>query len=67
MRNMPLPVGKPTYFNIRNGDLKNYLNENELFGFVYVTVHAPEGMNKPILPFKTKVKGSTSTIYPTGS
>lgn len=59
MEKRAMPVGKPTYLE---GDS---LSLSDIFGFVYVKVHAPE-INTPILPYKSN-KSPNSTRYPTGT
>ena len=59
MWNCMMPIGKPTYIE------GSEMSLSEIFGFVYVKVHAPD-LNTPILPYKSNTP-PFSTRYPTGS
>lgn len=61
MSKCDMPVGIPTYFE---GDSKFV---NNLFGFVFAKIESPKYLKTPILPFKIKQKGASTTIYPLGT
>jgi DNA polymerase type B, organellar and viral len=49
MRNKPMPVGNPTYFE---GDISQF--ENNPLGIFEVEVQAPDNLNVPILQLRQK-------------
>lgn len=61
MSKYPMPVGVPQYFE------GNPQYIEDLFGFVFAKVTAPEHLNTPILPVKINKSGGSTTVYPVGS
>jgi len=64
MFNHKMPVGAPTYFE---GDAAKFIPENDLFGFFFVEVEAPQGMQVPILQHTITVNNTKRTLCPIGS
>lgn len=68
MRNFPMPVGNPIYFE---GDLEflenNYNLIDRPFGFFEVEVEAPKNLHIPILQTRIKTSNGTKTVAPVGS
>jgi len=62
MVNNPMPVGQPTHFS---GDIS--LKNKDAFGFFKVKVSAPEGLNKPTLPFRLETENGIRTVFPVGT
>lgn len=59
MKDNPMPIGKPKWF----GNLCNWELDN-LFGFVEAYVVCPEGIKRPLLPYRCNERGVL--IFPTG-
>lgn len=67
MKNFPMPVGDPTYFEGDISKFNSYYNSNERpFGVFEVEVIAPKYIKIPLLQKRYKVNGATSTISPLG-
>jgi hypothetical protein len=68
MRNYPMPVGNPIYFE---GDLtfmeNNYNLIDRPFGFFEVEVEAPTNLHIPLLQTRIKTSNGTRTVAPVGS
>jgi hypothetical protein len=62
MVNNPMPVGQPTHFS---GDIS--LKNKDTLGFFKVKVSAPEGLNKPTLPFRLETENGIRTVFPVGT
>ena len=65
MKNYPMPVGEPTYFE---GDiLQNYDPNNKPFGIFEVDVVAPSNIKYSILQTRIKTGKFHRTVAPIGS
>lgn len=67
MRNFPMPVGKPIYFEGDLNVLKDYNLKDKAFGFFEVEVEAPADMNIPLLQTKIKTGQGSRTVAAVGS
>jgi hypothetical protein len=61
MRNYPMPVGNPVYFE---GDITHFVNKP--FGIFEVEVTSPLNLNIPILQTRVKTSNGIRTMAPNG-
>ena len=64
MRQFPMPVGKPIYFE---GDILSVQNKERPFGIFEVDIIAPENMKIPLLQTRVKTAKGYRTIAPIGT
>jgi len=62
MRNYPMPVGTPTYFE---GDIRKI--DSKAFGFFYCEIIAPDNIDHPIIQTHVKTTNGIRTISPIGT
>lgn len=61
MKNCPMPVGKPTYFE---GDIRK--TDPDAFGFFYCNIITPKNLEHPILQTHVKTKSGIRTVAALG-
>jgi hypothetical protein len=61
MRDKPMPIGKPTYFN---GNIRSV--DPNAFGFFYCEIIAPDNIKHPIIQTHVKTNSGIRTISPLG-
>jgi hypothetical protein len=61
MKDKPMPIGKPTYFN---GNIR--LIDPNAFGFFYCEIIAPDDIKHPIIQTHVKTNNGIRTISPLG-
>jgi anionic cell wall polymer biosynthesis LytR-Cps2A-Psr (LCP) family protein len=64
MKNMELPVGKPTYFE---GDITQFEDITNKLGFFEVEITSPEKLDHPIIQTKLKTSAGYRTVSPLGT
>jgi len=62
MKDNPMPIGEPTYFQ---GDILKY--EPDAYGFCYCEVSTPKYLKHPILLIHVRTKDGIRTIAPLGT
>lgn len=68
MLNNDMPLGKPTYFEVKDTSLNinSLVNEGKAFGFFNVEITAPENLEHPILQSRVLTKEGWRTVAPLG-
>lgn len=69
MREYPMPVGTPQYFEFSKFVTIEKLNHyiKNPFGFLEVEITTPENIERPLLQTRVKTKNGTRTIAPCGT
>ena len=68
MKNYPMPVGNPTFFEGNSNLLQDIVKDKNKFSFVEVELTCPLDLNIPLLTTRYKLpNGSIRTIAPVGS
>ena len=66
MRNNPMPVGHPTYFEGSPEYIGPIITDPSKFSFIEVEVYCPDTVKAPLLLHRVKIGGVFKTLAPTG-